>query len=190
VIPKIYIAETTVQPLRGSRRSSACSPITRVVTVLACLVLALARAAGQSAQDGHTVTVVYPQRHDIVVAGGDITLTMVPKVDGSDPDPVTHNGCDLIWMSNRNNRKRITVQSDLGSPTYTLTVQPSNIRGQGTPGAAASPLPIAMDGGVHDFLLGVRRCLGQCDLIYTASARAGDPPVTEVHTVTYTFLNR
>lgn len=157
---------------------------------MAVALLAMAPAACQLPQDSHTVTVFVPERHDITVAGGDITLTIIPKVDGSDPDPVVDSGCDLIWMSNRNNRKRITVQSDLVNPMYTLTVQPSNIGGQGTPGTAASPFPIVLDGGVYDFLVEVRRCLGQCDLIYTASATAADPPSTEMHTVTYTLLNR
>jgi len=156
---------------------------------MAVILLLMSPAACQLADDSHTVTVIVPERNGIVVAGGDITLTITPKLDGSDPDPVTHSGCDLVWFSNRNNNKRITVQSDIVAPIYTLTVEASNVRGTGTPGTA-QPVVTLVSGTAWDLVTGVRRCLGQCDLIYTASATAADAPGIEVHTVTYTLTNR
>ncbi len=185
MIPKIYIADTMQPHPCGNARSSTCT----IVWAMAVVLLAMSPAACQLADDSHTVTVVVPERHGITVTGGDITLTIIPKLDGSDPDPVIDNGCDLVWFSNRNNRKRITVQSDIVAPVYTLTVEASNVRGTGTPGTA-EPVVTLVGGTAWDLITGVRRCLGQCDLIYTASATAADAPGTEIHTVTYTLMNR
>jgi hypothetical protein len=185
VIPKVYIEETMQPHACGTARTSART----ILWAMAVAFLAMAPAACQLADDSHTVTVVVPERHGILVTGGDITLTITPKLDGSDPDPVIDNGCDLIWFSNRNNNKRITVQSDIVAPAYTLTVEASNISGTGAPGTA-EPVVTLVGGTAWDLITGVRRCLAQCDLIYTASATAADPPGTEVHTVTYTLTNR
>jgi hypothetical protein len=67
-----------------------------------------------------------------------------------------------------------------------LTVEAANVQGQGTFGSAAGPVTL-QNGTAYGLVTGIRRCLGQCDLVYTASATGADPPGIEVHTVTYTF---
>ena len=164
---------------------------------LAATIAAIFAASVSSAQEsaGHTVTVTVLEQNDILIVGGDIALFAVPPLAGS--VTVTNASCDLYWGTNSNRPKKITVQTDLATPRYQLTVEPANIRElsgnpkNGKPGEPANPQPILLAGlAPMDFIDRIQRVYAACDLVYTATIYTGDSPGTETHTVTYTLTDR
>lgn len=151
--------------------------------ILAACILILGLAGGSEAQsDNHSVTVTLSAINTIDV-DNDVTLTINSATPGQDPDPVVDNAtAELAWTTNASSKK-ITVETDLAAPNYTLEVEAIN-QTAGTPAGKATLSTTAAD-----FLTGVGKTAGTCDLEYTASATVSDDPGTEVHTVTYTMTN-
>jgi len=140
------------------------------------------------------VTVVVLEQNDIYVTGGDITLTVIPASDGS-PTSVSNSGCDLYWITNSNRPKKITVQTNLASPRYRLTVEGQNVEelaADPKSGKAGTPAGVVVLAGLTPrlFIDQIKRVFARCDLFYTATASTADLPGSETHTVTYTLLDR
>ena len=156
----------------------------RIVTAFLLAVLLLAFAASEAAAgstDSHTVTVTVTAINEIGITGGNITLTISSATPGQDPDDATDNTtCDLDWTTNET-AKKITVETNLASPTFTLKVVAENVTG----GTAASE--VTLSDTATDFVTGIATTTGGCDLAYTASATAEDGTGSDVHTVTYTL---
>lgn len=143
-------------------------------------VVALAGAAWGADSDSHTVTVQVSAVNELAISGGNLTLTISSANAGSELDDATDNtSCDLAWTTNESSRK-ITVATDLGSPSFTLKVVAQNVSG----GTAASEVTLSTTAA--DFVTGVSQTTGSCDLAYTASATAAQGTGSDVHTVTYT----
>jgi hypothetical protein len=164
---------------------------------LALIIAAIVAAAVSSAQEtaSHTVTVLVLEQNDIRVVGGDITISVIPPPTGS--VTVTNDSCDLYWATNSNRMKKITVQTDLATPRYHLTVDPGNITEivgnpkNGKPGQRASAQPVVLAGlAPIDFIDKIQRIYATCDLVYAATVSAGDGLGSETHTITYTLTDR
>jgi len=141
-------------------------------------VLALPASAGQSAS--HTVTVRVNAISELTLTGGDTTLTLSTATAGRQPDPATNTDCTLAWTANPTNI-RITVATNLVSPTFTL-----NVVAQSVTGGIAAP-EVTLGNTAADLVTGVSRTTGSCTLRYTASATAVQGTGSDVHTVTYTL---
>ena len=120
------------------------------------------------------------------ITGGNITLTISTATAGSEPDSVTNNTCSLDWSTNENNKK-ITVETDIASPTFTLKVEAVNISGTGNKvGTAVGEITLSIT--PQDFIERISEATASCTLKYTASATAAQGTGSDVHTITYTIL--
>ncbi len=149
-----------------------------VLTLAMCAVLASAASAAQSAS--HTVTVQVNAISELTLTGGDMTLTLNTATAGGQPDSVVSAPCALAWTANQANA-RITVETSLASPTFTLKVV-----AQGLTGGAAAP-EVTLSNTAADFITGAGNTTGACSLRYTAYATAAQGTGSDVHTVTYTL---
>jgi hypothetical protein len=143
-------------------------------------VLASGAAAGQSAS--HVVTVEVSAINELILTGGNITLTTSTATAGQQPEPATNTVCGLAWTANASNAK-ITVASSLASPMFTLRVLAQDVTG-GTAAAEVTLSSVAVD-----FITGTGTTTGDCVLRYTAWATAPQGTGRDVHTVTYTLTS-
>ena len=129
----------------------------------------------------HTVTATVSAINEVAIVGGNLTLTINTATAGSNPDDATDNTtCDLNWTTNEVGKK-ITVATNLVSPTFTLAVVAQNVTG----GTAAPSVTLSTT--ATDFVTGIATTTGTSDLSYTASATAAQGTGSDVHTVTYTI---
>ncbi len=153
--------------------------ISSIMAVSICLIATLA-LAGDS--DNHQVTVTVTAINEVVISGGNVTLTINSATSGSDPDDAVDNTtCDLEWTTNETSKK-ITVATSLASQNFTLKVVAQNVTG----GTAATEATLTTTAA--DFVTGIATTTGSCDLQYTASATAAQGTGSDTHTtVTYTL---
>lgn len=155
-----------------------------VGVVVMGLVLAVGILAMASNTDNHTVTVQVQAINEIAIAGGNLVLTINTATAGQEPDDAVDNTtCDLDWTTNEATKK-ITVETDLAAPTFTLKVLAQNVTG----GTAASEVTLSTT-GANNFVTAIGTTIGGCDLQYTASATAAQGTGSDVHTVTYTLTD-
>jgi len=148
------------------------------------VILGLIGLAMAANTDFHTVTVTVEAINEAAITGGDLTLTINTATAGQEPDDAVDNTtCDLDWTTNEATKK-ITVETNLAAPTYTLKVVAQNVTG----GTAAAEVTLSTT-GADDFVTGVATTTGGCDLQYTASATAAQGTGSDVHTVTYTLTD-
>ncbi len=152
------------------------------LTMCVAFAAALASAAMAAQTASHTVTVQVNAINELGLTGGDITLTISTATAGQEPDPATNTACTLAWTTNQADRK-ITVATNLASPTFTLKVLAQSVSG----GSAAPE--VTLTNTATDFVTGVAKTIGGCTLGYTASATAAQGTGSDVHTVTYTLTN-
>ena len=146
---------------------------------ICCLALAVPAFAANTAS--HTVTVTVAAINELAISGGNITLTINSATAGSDPDDATDSTtCDLAWTTNEASKK-ITAETDLAAPTFTLKVTATSVSG----GTAASEVTLSTTPA--DFVTGIATTVGSCDLSYVASATAAQGTGSDVHTVLYTL---
>ncbi|MGA1843617.1 MAG: hypothetical protein ACMUIS_03535 [bacterium] len=129
----------------------------------------------------HTVTVKVEPINEIALTGGDVTLLVTPDV--SDPDSLgtkDDTSCDLVWTSNRDDQK-ITIASDLHSPKFPLKAEARNVNG----GAPAPETTLST--ASNDFVTGISRTTGRCDVSYMVDVPEADEQGCDTHTVTYTL---
>ena len=147
---------------------------------LAALMMTSTAYAANSAT--HAVTVTVAAINEVSVSGGALTLTINTATAGSNPDDATDSEShDLLWTTNEASKK-ITVETDLVSPTFTLAVNASSVSG-GTSAGSITTTTTA-----QDFVTGVATTIGSCDLAYTASATAAEGTGSDAHTITYTLI--
>ena len=129
----------------------------------------------------HTVTVKVEPINEIALTGGDVTLLVTP--DASDPDSFgaeDDTSCDLVWTSNQTDQK-ITVVSDLNSPKFPLKATAQNVTG------GASAPEITLNTVSNDFVTGISRTNGRCDVSYAVDVPEADEQGCDTHTITYTL---
>lgn len=153
--------------------------------VFACVVAGcwacLASPILGASADSHTVTVQAMAINELAVTGGNVTLTIDSATAGSDPDAVADvTTCDLFWTTNETTRK-ITVETDLAAPDFTLLVVAQNVSG----GTAAPQVTLSTT--ADDLVTGVSETVGSCDLAFAAYATAAQGTGSDVHTITYTI---
>ena len=154
-----------------------------LVSLAIICTLAFASVALGADNDSHTVTVTVGAINELAIVGGNITLTLTPGTPGSDPDDATDDTtCDLLWTTNELSKK-ITAETNLGAPNFTLKVTATNVTG----GTAAGE--VALSTTATDFVTGVAMTTGTCDLSYVASATAAQGTGSDVHTVLYTLTD-
>jgi rhamnose utilization protein RhaD (predicted bifunctional aldolase and dehydrogenase) len=148
------------------------------------LVLGMIGLATAANTADHTVTVTVEAINEAAITGGNLTLTINTATAGQEPDDAVDNtSCDLDWTTNEDTKK-ITVETDLAAPTFTLKVLAQNVTGVG---AAAAEVTLSTT--PTNFVTGVAETTGGCDLQYTASATAAQGTGSDVHTVTYTLTD-
>ena len=112
-----------------------------------------------------------------------LILDALDPADASRLIPASDASTRLLWSTNGRGRK-ITVESDLASPRFALSVEARNLSG----GGAAGPAVILDAGlGAQDLVSDISTESAGCDLQYVASADVTDGIGAETHTVTYTL---
>ena len=157
---------------------------------LRCLLAAaMIAATGGSAfaadTANHTVTVVIPLINEITVDGGNLVLTYVAPIAGSNFSAVSDNTtCDLSWSTNTAAQK-IIVETNLAAPTADLKVTAQNVTG-GTPCSQ-----VTLSTTAADLVTGIVVGTGGCDLSYITedNLSAGTTAGSDVHTVIYTITS-
>ncbi len=154
-----------------------------VGTAVLGFVLGLTGLAAALDYAEHTVTVTVEAINEAAITGGDFELTINTATAGQEPDDAVDNTtCDLDWTTNEATKK-ITVETDLAAPTFSLKVLAQNVTG----GTAAAEVTLSTT--PTNFVTGVDKTVGGCDLQYTASATAAQGTGSDVHTVTYTLTD-
>jgi hypothetical protein len=146
---------------------------------LAALLVPAAALAGNTATQSVTVTV--SSIDEVAVTGGAVTLTINSATAGSEPDAASDSTTGLAWTTNDAGQK-ITVETDLASPTFTLQVLATGVTG----GSAA--LEQTVSHTAADFITGMSAQTGGCTLQYDASASAAQGTGSDGHTITFTML--
>jgi hypothetical protein len=129
---------------------------------------------------------------DISVLNGDVNLTISSATAGQQPAAATNESCQLQWTTlNADATKKITVQSDVATPSFTLTVSAVNVSagdgtaaGQVTLSTTAADLIVSIPAGV------LVSDPGTCTLHYAASATAASGNGSENHAITFTIVDQ
>jgi ABC-type glycerol-3-phosphate transport system substrate-binding protein len=156
----------------------------RITLLLACVILIFGWCGTLTASNiaSHSVTVHVDAINEVAITGGDITLTVNSAMAGSQPDHATNANCHLQWTTNEVGKK-ITVETDQATQTFTLQVLATGISG-----GTAAPVVTITDTPA-DFVTAIATTIGDCRLAYTAIATAAEGTGQDVHTVTYTLTN-
>ncbi len=129
---------------------------------------------------------------DISVLNGDVNLTISSAIAGQEPSPAMNETGQLQWSTLLlDPTKKITAQTSLGSPKFTLTARAVNI--SGGDGTAVGEILVVTS--ASDFVVDIPAGIsvgdpGTCTVRYTASAAASDGNGTDLHTITYTIIDQ
>ncbi len=147
------------------------------------LLLGVNELAYSDDKASHTVTVTVSAINQLSIAGGDVNLTINTATAGSDPDAATDNTTsDLNWVTNEASKK-ITVATNLAAPNFTLSIDAQNVTG-GTPSGI-----VTLSTTATDFVTGINKVIGVCDLSYTAIATASNTSGSDTHAITFTITD-
>ncbi len=151
--------------------------------LLALIVLMPGMAFGQFGSGNHPVTVSVNVITLLQVSGAAVNLnvTSANVVAGQDQMSVTDASTQLLWGTNSSAQK-ITAQTSLGTPLYTLNLQSV------APTVGTSAGQITMSTVPADLLLNIGRSSGSSTLRYTAIALASQGTGTDNHTITFTVV--
>jgi hypothetical protein len=140
-------------------------------------------ASAQISSGTHQVTVAVNQINAMQVSGGGVAFSIgeAQAVAGQDQILMTNTSTQLLWGTNVSARK-ITVQSSLGTPRFTLRIFAS-----GPTVGTASP-EVTLGTLAADFLRNIGRSSGTCTLRYTAVVLASLGTGTDNHTITFTMV--
>ncbi len=120
------------------------------VSLAAICCLALAGTALAASTDSHTVTVTVSAINELAISGANITLNINSATAGSEPDDASDSTtCDLVWTTNQVSRK-ITAETNLGLPNFTLKVTAANARIAQKRAAAAAEIDAARQAAMGD----------------------------------------
>lgn len=156
----------------------------RTLSIFSALsLMAVSAPAFAANSDSHSVTVTVMAINEIGVSGGAVSLTINSATAGGQPDDASDSStADLDWTTNEDNKK-VTVETDLASPAFGLSVSAGGVAG----GTAAGS--VALSTTPQDFVTGISATVGGCDLEYMASATAADGVGADAHVVTYTVVD-
>lgn len=155
------------------------------IILAGALLFGLTGIAAAADNGNHSVTVMVNAINELAIDGGGITLTIDSATAGDNPDNATdETTCDLRWTTNEPNKK-IVVKTSKAHPTFTLKVAAVNA----TTGTAAGAVTLSTTD--QDFVTGISKTFGACNLSYTAIALASDGTdlTGETHTITYTLTD-
>lgn len=152
-------------------------------TLLAVAAVAYSTAGAQS--DNHTVRVSVAVITALKVSSGTVNLTITGAgvIAGQDLMTVVDQSTSLLWGTNSSGKK-VTVQSNLASPKYTLKVEALGP----TQGTAAGQ--VVLSSVARDFLLNIGRSSGTCSIRYVGEALASQGAGSDAHTITFTIANQ
>ena len=129
---------------------------------------------------------------DVAILNGDVGLTITTATAGQQPVSVSDESGQLEWTTLETDAvKKITVQTSLISPSYTLKVNAVNI----TPGDGAGAGEITLSTSPADLVVDIPSGIlitdpGTCTLRYTATATAEGGAGADNHTVTFTITDQ
>lgn len=132
------------------------------------------------------------QAADVAILNGDVSLTITTAAAGQQPPDVTDETGQLEWTTLVSDPvKKIITQTNLASPSFTLTVRAVNVSaGDGT-GAGAVILSTTPADLVVDIPSGILAMdPGTCTLRYSASATANGGAGTDNHSITFTITDQ
>jgi len=161
----------------------------RVMTGLAAtaFMLGIAGIAAAGPND-HNVTVTVQAINHIVVAGGNVTLTIDTAEAGQPPASVEDSATKLNWTTNAPSSAKKKVTASLDSDfsagialKVRVTVSGGNGTSQGQQTLTASGVTLVT--GVYG------EATSNNTLTYEASAAVTVPPTSETKTVTYTLVD-
>lgn len=159
-------------------------PAVALMALSGPMVSATVRAQGVSARQ--TVTLEVLEMNKIDVNLNALTLIIQEaNVQAGVPIPATNSDAALFWMTNGENKK-ITVASNNAAPRFSLSLLALDVQQ-----SAGVPLPeIALnDAQTKDFIMGVSRTVGRCQIRYTASTLVGAGVGRETYVITYTITS-
>jgi hypothetical protein len=129
---------------------------------------------------------------DISVLNGDVNLSISSAIAGQEPSSVMNETRLLQWSTLAlDPTKKITAQTNLGSPQFLLTARAVNI----TAGDGTAVGEVVLTTSPSDFVVDIPAGIpagdpATCTLRYTASTAASDGTGTDLHTVTYTIIDQ
>jgi hypothetical protein len=129
---------------------------------------------------------------DIVLTGGDASLTVSSATAGQDPAAVTNETCGLQWTTlGGDPTKKVTAQTNLAGPVFNLRVLAINL--SSGDGSSAGEVVLAAPAG--DLITGIPPGIlitdpGTCTLRYTASVAAAEGTGSDNHIVTFTIVDQ
>ncbi len=168
----------------SQRSRTASTPLHLLLSLLVAGSLALAPGVVLAAASAsHTVTVQVNAINELATSGGNITLTISTADPGVEPTAaIDVTTCGLVWTTNETSKK-ITVETDLGAPQFTLVAA-----AQAVVGGTAAPL-VYLSTTAQDYVIGVSETVGSCNLGYGAIATTAQGTGTDVHTIIYTLID-
>ncbi|MBU0690937.1 hypothetical protein KKC97_09235 [bacterium] len=128
---------------------------------------------------------------DVAVLNGNVDLVISSATAGQEPDVDSDQTAQLEWNNwpGTSATKKITVQTNLASPNFTLKVQALNITAAtGTSAGEVTLTTISVD-LISSIPAMTSPDVGTCDLRYTATATASDGINVDTHTITYTIVD-
>jgi hypothetical protein len=129
---------------------------------------------------------------DVSVLNGDVDLTISSAPAGQQPAAVINEACQLQWTTlPADATKKITVQTSLATPSFTLTASAVNVSaGDGT--AAGT---VTLSTTAEDLVVSIPAGVpvsdpGTCTLRYRASAAVASGTGSDDHTITFTIVDQ
>jgi hypothetical protein len=119
------------------------------------------------------------------VRGGNVVLSIVSATAGQEPDPLVNQVANALKYRKERGAppQKITVETDVGSPLFTLKVEAVGVRN----GVSVGELTLSTT--AQDLIVDISRNGSKsCDIRYTLEARVADGTGTDAHTVTYTIM--
>ncbi|MDZ7723182.1 MAG: hypothetical protein U5R06_10355 [candidate division KSB1 bacterium] len=134
----------------------------------------------------HSVSIrIIPVDH-LELEGGNVDFTFYSDKNSSNQGHAEQidNSCRLQWSIFSNERK-ITVQSDNSNSEFKLYVQAEQVE----KGQSAGKIRLGNSPAAQDFIRGVGRSRGSCNLNYNAITRLKNQEKSEIHHITYTIVS-
>lgn len=181
VIPKADLNLRTTRPILLFNNRLIVKQTFSTIFLFAALLSIPANVEAQIGSDNHTVTVQVSTVTVLQVSSGvvNLNITGAGMVAGQDQMMATDQSTSLLWGINSSNKK-ITVNTNLVNPTYTLKI----LAVSPTVGIAAGEVTLSTTPA--DFLLNVGRSSGSCQIRYTAIALASQGTGSDNHQITFT----
>lgn len=129
---------------------------------------------------------------NVTILNGSIDLTVSTAIAGSEPDTDTDQSAQLQWDNwpNSATTKKITVQTNLASPNFALSVLAVNITA--SDGTAAGEVTVSTTPSdlINSIPAKDSPDNATCDLRYKATALAAEGTGVDIHTITYTIMDQ